>query len=1621
MKDSFLNEAKIGSCVEVIVGPKNIQGIVVSLDTSVVQIKKNDGKISTVSLDAVSFFEFIEEGEDGSAFPVKTETTRPSISQSASQVGVPSSPTIEKKQSNVGVSSSTPASPRDVFKILEDSDVTFFQKLDKPRVKTWSDIARAEESPRLRSNLLAIANSLDFAMNQNHEASPTDYKIRENIQKLKKMKTDGVGGKSIANMLGALYYQCKCDRLALEAYEEGDDNESAFVVAESISSDRYMEKFACRHLVNDGVLNAYIIKHLVLWAIGVDDYSIVSRLFVSLTNDSKVPGVVAFIKALFVSKGKDGVLYYDNSRDSMKTLISLYLSTEMGSRFKMAENIVEIFPPENDSSEEKNRISYISAASEAKERNLYDLAEKLYLFAIENGDNPTVSLVDLIEMLIQNDNFDKAAHYFKEYGERYLYEFPERYKYFYKELYSKYPKINADIMELGKQKQEIHDRANTSLRNRKIEKKEWKKSYTNVEKEREKTDEKTNYIKKAREADSKKDLDKAISFYKLAIENNQNVSACVLDLAMIYNRRSEFDEALKLLENYKDCLEERKYLNLKIVIFTKAKDSKYKEDIIKTFEQLRSLPNTPERDLMIAEGCLLNRINDPERAIGIFNKVLDIFDDNYTLNEQEIGKKINVLKQLCTAYIILNKSDEAKIHAEEILKIKPEDKNAKAIISGDKIDYTKAEDKDEYDIFSIIYSFEISDFFKNMISKCDLTIGVKNRTLINKGVYTGTEKNASNIIKDILQNQVPTIASEETKSNTYFVVAKLIRQILDRNKSWPTEDIDDYINVNQYQRCVAVGCFIWGRYVLSEFLNYDTARFCFLQVIKLFEDPKNIGHRHCWTSAISFYIDTFFKEQNQLRNLKRNGIYFDFENEERIDTELDGIIGGLLDSKRKVKSPDIEFIVAMIEMLKYNPYIKGIILYKLFNHSNRDDFVKAIQSINGTSDIIIEFDQFEQLWEAVTKKYFNKKDAFSKIIEDTISSTFDIGELERNVDNLKRDCFRQLLNKTDQAYVKVFEEDIISKIIKYRKESQFESKMEILRNVNDKTEKLEEYISQSPTWFSLEILLSKLNGLKKLIHKESEEQYGKSKPELSVELVSDSVSITENKVIAPIRYLNKSEQKVQIKSINIIPSDKNKIRINNNDLSQFTLQGNNQPYEVLVEFGITPKILESRAFDVKFLISYSYKKTLTDHIDNQESFTIAIPLYSNKAFVPIYNRFQEYTSGSEVKDNEMFFGRDEEINNIIKLINDNSGQGKCLALYGQKRTGKSSLLYHVKETLIKNDEEKRQENFIIINFGSLGSIPLSLGSFCRTFLNILQTEIEKRHSKLNKLLQKNNIKIKDEKYIGFSNDDIMLEYFLTTMEKVVDIAENSNSGYRFIIMIDEFTYLYDYIIRGEMNQRFMQFWKAIIPKYRFFAIIIGQDHMLKFINMFPNEFGAIQTLKVTYLSEENAKKMISEPILLTDEYGNKSSRFQPGALDRIFKLTAGSAYLIMILCYNLVEYLNNNKITIVTQAHIEDYLSKNLNKDDFLEIYFDPQFSDKSDPNKETEISALNKIMLNKIAFKSNSSEWTYKSEVIITDSDRDIYQSLVDRDVIIDKSDRCKIKVELYKEWILKNEEPKY
>jgi len=297
------------------------------------------------------------------------------------------------------------------------------------------------------------------------------------------------------------------------------------------------------------------------------------------------------------------------------------------------------------------------------------------------------------------------------------------------------------------------------------------------------------------------------------------------------------------------------------------------------------------------------------------------------------------------------------------------------------------------------------------------------------------------------------------------------------------------------------------------------------------------------------------------------------------------------------------------------------------------------------------------------------------------------------------------------------------------------------------------------------------------------------------------------------------------------------------------------------------------------------------------------------------------------------------------------------------------------------------------------------------------------------------------------DEDNPVETFSKYMQ-LFKLACNNTTGWknrRLVVMIDEFTYMYGAIKMNTISNSIMQQWKAVTqdPLTQFSAVLVGQDVVPAFKNepYARNPFGVIEDLRLTYLDPADALGLIVNPIL-----NNGESRYVGDAARLIMDYTACNPYYIQIFCAALVEYINEKKYKSITEADVtdvanlltsgvhaldhakfENLLNARETEEDAESIEdgneIDAAIMIYKDDDVETVLRAIAKASENKPF--ANRSDIKTGLEANIEDG---IIKQLYSRDVIDQKEKFqdeishkekyrfLRIKVRLYKEWLLKH-----
>lgn len=582
--------------------------------------------------------------------------------------------------------------------------------------------------------------------------------------------------------------------------------------------------------------------------------------------------------------------------------------------------------------------------------------------------------------------------------------------------------------------------------------------------------------------------------------------------------------------------------------------------------------------------------------------------------------------------------------------------------------------------------------------------------------------------------------------------------------------------------------------------------------------------------------------------------------------------------------------------------------------------------------------------------------------------------------------------------------DIANLALDLGKKTGFEDFEDTRRVTVSKLETVETSMQKCPTELSTVVLMPLALKLKDLLEREFKRMHAETKPSLSIQ-------------ITDARYAN-GKLTLHISISNAVGCSRaDNCYIEINSINGVEVSHGSLQYRFDISLRGGEKLSTTLNYPIKIeneSLSLKYEFTYTD-IDNEVHTSASIiktNIDSGEDFEDFPNPYIAHVKSNAVKDKSMFKGRDGLIDTISKYVLEDY---KGYVLYGQKRSGKSSVLYHITQKLreerIAFAVEYTMGNNIVHNSQteeeSLGNLFYFIVSEIGRAIKEVNREVYRECIK--KIVRRSEF----EKY----PDQTFREYVEYYMDIIVE-----KLGYKqnkIVLIVDEFTYLYYHIVERKISRNIMEFWKGLVESRVFSFVFAGQDAMPRFMNEFENVFASMHPQELTYIDETSARSLIEEP---TWNSKTNSSRFHPDAVSEILKLSACSPFYIMILCNELVEYAKERKKMKIYANDVDDVVQRMICSESSISRKdFDNLIScgeSRIDPiSKEESVKVLKDI-----AIKTRHVEYCDTSEIKVFDKEtvKNIVDDLLRRKVLEPRAgvgNKVKIKVGLFKHWLLNHE----
>ena len=1082
------------------------------------------------------------------------------------------------------------------------------------------------------------------------------------------------------------------------------------------------------------------------------------------------------------------------------------------------------------------------------------------------------------------------------------------------------------------------------------------------------------FYTRAKRADiEEKNLKKAEGLFREAIRQNIRPESATKDLAMVLVRLQRPEEAVSLLEEYRRMVEDKQSWNY-LLITVYQNTGQYEKAIPLLNDTLKQLQNKERRSQIRWQiASLYIKLEDFVNAENQFRQALQLRPDD-----------ISVQRSLAFCLSKQERYDEAGQILKRIQNISYNPKTAALLEAIERARTTGEFILDDDSVVEIensllYFSGELSEFAQFFLERCAFDGVSPGR--VNDGKYTGSGRDSrydTGRLEEIAK-QVGTRRPRE-RSHYYLSAARIY--------------FDLGGNENLFYRYLCRSFASRGDASVSENKHLDTVRVWYCEALSVYDGDRSRhkDEQDAVSSLVRYLYSTCGPDHIRLT-----------PNTPTIDKAVRDVIDNNPDRGRVFEA--ISYLVL------HSRYAANKLLNRLYSNETLRtmalDYLKRMRV--DIPNRIEHLDDFVHLWNKLQDEAFNSARTISNKFGVLYNFELTTAWLEDNI-RLAEDIRPNLLFKLDRQRVGELQ-GILETALELCKQVTFEERERLCIQLRLYCQNLVGAIEESPTKLSIKDVYPIIEVIQEKVNAYLERLYVTSKPQLTLRLPVESyVPDTDRKIEVQI-VLENERGRSPAESLELIVSeDATFFVVTEPDIKQNeSLRGGEQSI-LAVPLRVTQEALQAQTFSLPVSAQY---RTRTEEQEQTPFRNLSIRLYSEDEFEDIENPYAAYAEGGIVGDANMFFGREELIQNIANAIQESRLQSKSVMVFGQKRSGKSSVLYHLKRAL------QQDKNLLILDLGNISpaldtnSPNPVLYQILKRILTKLEDEIE---SHVNDGLTQLNIDIPDD--IQFYNHPTPLQLFediFRSFKRQTSKKEDWRGG-RVVLLLDEFQYIYELIVASQLPRTFMQNWKAMLQANYFNVVLVGQDVMPKFKARFPNEFGTTQDERVTYLKPEDARRLIDEPMRIGSRQGD--SRYREKAIERILDLTAGSPFYIQIICNRLVEYMNVKHAGLVTEADVEQVKNELIRDVNALGLDKFDNLINSGDTSTDAISDEDALKVLKAIADNSSKTDLCHRERIVCEASSPmdTILDDLEKREVVERREQSYQIRVGLFKEWLVVN-----
>jgi hypothetical protein len=259
----------------------------------------------------------------------------------------------------------------------------------------------------------------------------------------------------------------------------------------------------------------------------------------------------------------------------------------------------------------------------------------------------------------------------------------------------------------------------------------------------------------------------------------------------------------------------------------------------------------------------------------------------------------------------------------------------------------------------------------------------------------------------------------------------------------------------------------------------------------------------------------------------------------------------------------------------------------------------------------------------------------------------------------------------------------------------------------------------------------------------------------------------------------------------------------------------------------------------------------------------------------------------------MFVGRQD----VFEFVQEHllgAYQNNVIVLHGQRRTGKTSILYRLQEVLA--------DTHVAVLVDMQGKAARGTADFLYALSDDIVYSLE-NHSIFVDLPERSEYEEAPE-----------FTFRSRFLRSVVSDLDSRN----LILMFDEFEELQKRVEDGRLEPEIFPFLRNLMQHEPRLDFLFSGTHKLEELGAeyWSILFNIAAYKRITFLDAKEVQRLVTEPV------ANFGMEYDPLAVERIMQVTAGHPYFAQVVCHEMVAYHNEAERNYLTVTHVDQVLER---------------------------------------------------------------------------------------------------